>query len=98
MKPVTTAQDVGQSYEENLRQLLAAFWNSVRDDLHERGVTTDDGLPYSVRKLPYRKRVTIEREGLKETAEEFLDSPDFVQWAELCGLEADYLREAIRCQ
>ena len=80
-------------YDASLRNLLAAFWNSVRDDLHSRGVTTDDGLPYGVRRKPYRERVTIERKSLRVKAGEFLSSPDFVWWSDLCGLDPDILKE-----
>lgn len=81
--------------EDGLRSLLAAFWNSVRDDLHERGVTTDDGLPYRVRRLPYRQRVIIERGQLRDEAARFLASADFDWWAELCDLNPAYLKKEI---
>lgn len=81
--------------EEALQTFLAAFWRCVWLDLHGRGVTTDDGLPYYVRKLSYRERVAAEHVILKSRANEFLASSDFDWWATICGLDPSYLREAL---
>lgn len=75
-------------------QLIRRFWQITKDDLAGKGVTFDS-LPYHLRSLPYSKRATIERNQIKCDAEEFLESDDFRFWAELAGLNPDYLREQL---
>ncbi len=72
--------------------LMVAFWKCLRDDLTGRGCTTDS-LPANQRKLPYFKRVRIERRRLQNDAQLFIDSDDFNTWSVWSGFDSDYLRE-----
>lgn len=77
-------------------QLVRRFWEVTKDDLAGRGVTFDS-LPYRLRRLPYSERVIIERKQVQDAATKFIESDNFSFWAELSGLNPDYLREKL-CQ
>ncbi len=76
--------------------LIKRFWQVTQDDLRGRGVTSDS-LPYFQRRLPYAERVIIERENVRREAQTFLDSDSFTAWADISGLDPQYLREQL-CQ
>ena len=67
--------------------LLVLFWKSIRDDITGNGCI--DPSAY----LIHRRRVWAERYILRQDALTFLDTPDFVNWAQLSGADPDALRE-----
>lgn len=70
--------------------LLGGFWKNIRDDISGRGcLFTIDTLF----RLPYKIRVVVERRILKQDARNFINTPDFVNWAQLSGADPDALRE-----
>lgn len=70
--------------------LLGGFWKNVRSDITGRGcLFTIDTLSH----LPYERRVVEERRILRMDARDFIDTPDFIQWAEVSGADPDALRE-----
>lgn len=73
------------------QRLLAAFWRCLKDDLAGRGCTSDS-LRGTSRRLPYRERVTIERQQLQDDAQSFIYSEGFDWWAHQSGLDPYHLR------
>ena len=74
-------------YEE----LLIRFWHTLTADLHFRGIVSKDA-PTGV---SYESHAIMERKMLATEAQIFIDSNDFVHWANISGLDRDRLREAI---
>ena len=75
-------------------RLIGGFWRNLLDDLSGRGCTSDN-VPTAYRRLPYKKRVTIEREILQDQAEKFIESPEFEMWARFSGLKPEQLKEKL---
>lgn len=67
--------------------LLGALWKNLRDDIEGHGCI--DSIAY----LSSRRRVVDERRILRRDARNFIDTPDFVNWAQLSGADPDALRE-----
>ncbi len=65
--------------------LLGALWKTVRDDIMGNGCV--DPVAY------LRRQVTKDRLILKEDARKFIDTSDFVNWAQLSGADPAALRE-----
>lgn len=65
--------------------LLGALWKTIRDDITGNGCV--DPIAY------LRRQVTENRLILKEDARKFIDTSDFVNWAQLSGADPTALRE-----
>ncbi len=67
--------------------LLGALWKNVRDDIEGHGCI--DPSAY----LATRRRGGEDQRILRRDARDFLDTPDFMNWAQLSGADPDALRE-----
>lgn len=80
--------------------LLTGFWRNIRDDLSLHGCTSDS-LPKRIRRrLPYYKRVIIERKLLRDAALEFIMSNSnklfsFRWWAKISEIDSVQLRSTL---
>ena len=74
--------------------LVAYFWQNIRNDLLGRGCLELEVTP-AFRGLTYEERAKMERQSLQQDALAFLDSPDFVNWADLSGANPESLREEL---
>ena len=74
--------------------VMAYFWQNLRDDLNLRGCLSPNILP-ALQGLTYKDRARMEREMLQTDALTFLDTTDFITWAELSGVDPKILREEL---
>ncbi len=65
---------------------LGALWKIVRDDITGNGIVEVTDI-FSARQRLRKQRI------LKQDARDFLDTPDFMDWAQLSGADPDALRE-----
>ncbi len=70
--------------------LLGALWKNLRDDIEGHGIVEVAGLSSAVQRARQRLR---NRRILKQDARNFINTPDFVNWAQLSGADPDALRE-----
>ena len=60
---------------------LAAFWDNVRNDITGHAIVEGGYTRYQDRRI------------IKANTRDFIDTPDFVQWADVSGADPDALRE-----
>ena len=74
--------------------LMAYFWQNLRNDLQGRGCPSDETPPACAGQT-YMNRAKMEREMLQTDALVFLDTTDFINWAQLSGADPEALREVL---
>lgn len=88
-------------HDPEVQILLTEFWQALREDLTGHGFTTHSSdLSRHVRGLPYADRVRLNKTIARRRALRFVENTSdgmlsFNWWAELSGLNPDFLRRKL---